>query len=68
MTGYGGGTIDLTAVTDVDTLDGRGSDGATDGTDNNKLDGSYQFIDLNGDGDGMDTVNGVEESSGIFIL
>ena len=64
LTGYGGGTIDLTTVNDIDDLDGRGSDGADDGTDNDKLDGSYQFLDLNGDGDGIDP----GESNGLFIL
>ena len=67
LTGHGGGTINITAISDVDELDGAGGSTTGDGAD--VLDGSYVYTgDLNGDGDFDDTVNGVDESNGVFIL
>ena len=63
LTGHGGGTIDLTTVNDIDDLDGvGGSTTSDDGAD--VLDGAFQYLDLNSDGDTADT----GESNGVFIL
>ena len=65
---YGGGTITIQDIADLDVFD---TDTAG-GTGNNGNDGKILSLsvrnDINGDGDVLDTVNGVAESDGIFIL
>ena len=62
LNAYGGGTIELTGVNSVDTLDGANA------TVTGTLDGDFLYNDINGDGDTEDTINGVAETDGVFIL
>ena len=65
---YGGGTITIQGIDDLDVFDTDTTGGtASDGNDDMILSASVR-MDLNGDGDVDDTVNGVAEADGIFIL
>ena len=64
LNGYGGGTINITGISNIDALDGA----TGNPSDNNMLDGDYVYNDINGDGDTDDTINGVAETNGVFIL
>ena len=62
---YGGGTITIQDIDDLDVFDTDTTGG--DGDDGEILSPSVR-VDLNGDGDVEDTVDGVAETDGIFIL
>ena len=58
---YGGGTITIQDINDLDVFEAAGT---TEG----EIDTLSVRMDLNGDGDVDDTVDGVVETDGIFIL
>ena len=61
LSDYGGGTITIQGITDLDTFE---ITGATGNEDNGMIDNISLRLDLNGDGDYTDT----GESDGLFIL
>ena len=69
LNAYGGGTINLTTIDDIDILDGVGGTGTpnsnADGDGENVLNGDYVYNDKDGDGT-IDTDAG--ETDGVFIL
>ena len=63
---YGGGTITIQDIDDLDVFD-TDTTGGTGGDDDKILSLSIRN-DINGDGDVEDTIDGVAETDGIFIL
>ena len=61
LSGHGGGKIIVDNIGDLDEWD-------TETTDNDEIDTLSVHIDHNSDGDFEDTVDGVAENDGLFIL
>ena len=68
LSDYGGGSITIQAIDDLDVFDTDATGGTgNDGDDDEILSVSIRN-DINGDGDVEDNIDGVQESDGIFIL